>query len=266
MALTIAGALVIMVGTTFLVQNEFYSWLTLRSEVQENARAMTDLIAAEIRSVPLGGVVIADSQRVVMRAPMVSISVCGVTGNDGYVYVPGGSSAIDQTDLASIGSLNTSTGVWTFYDTNWGTLQASGGSPAGSCSGNGADTSGVSANFLKLHIGSATGSSPNVGDVLMLGRKLEFRIQTSALQPTLKGLFRGNYGGTLTEFATGLSTNAHFEFRYGSATYYKVVTGSSLALIDGIRIVAESTGQGESGAKSQYAFGWTVDVPLVNAR
>jgi hypothetical protein len=265
-ALTITGALVIMVGTTFLAQNEFYSWIALRAEVQENARVTTDLITAEIRSVPLGGVVLADSQRVVFRSPMVSASVCGVTGTDGYVYVPGGSSAIDQTDLASLGQLNTSTGTWTFYDTSWSTINATGGTPAATCYANGADTASASASFLRLKLGTVTGGTPAVGDVLMLGRKTEFRIMSSALDSTYTGLFRGNYGGTLSEFATGLSSNAHFEYRYGTTTYYKVATGGNLALVDGIRIVAESTGRGTSGAKSQYAFGWTVDVPLVNTR
>jgi hypothetical protein len=265
-ALTISGALVIMVGALFLAQNEFYSWLLLRTQVQENARAMTELVGSEIRSVPRGGVVLADSLRLVVRSPMVSGSVCGFTGTDGYVYVPGGSGAIDQTDLASLGALNSTTGVWTFYDTTWGTLNATGGTPAATCATNGADTAGVSSSYLRLKVGTVTGAAPAVGDILMLGRKTEFKIQASTLDSTQTALYRGNYGGTLTEFATGLGSTARFQFRYGTTTHYNVVTGANLALVDGIRIIAQSTGRGESGAQTQYAFGWTVDVPLVNAR
>jgi hypothetical protein len=265
-ALTISGALVIMVGALFLVQNEFYSWLLLRTEVQENARAMTEMVASELRSVPLTGVVVADSQRVVVRSPMVSASVCGVTGTDAYVHMPGGSSSIHSQELLSLGKLNTSTGVWTFYDASYATLVGTGGTPAATCASNGADTTSASAQFLRLKVGTITGTAPVVGDVVMLGRKTEFKIQNSALQSGLKALFRGNYGGTLTEFATGVASNAKFQYRYGTTTYYNTVTGSNLLLVDGIRIVAQSTGRGESGAKAQYAFGWTVDVPLTNAR
>lgn len=266
-ALTIAGALVIMVGTTFLVQNEFYSWINLRSEVQENARAMTELVSSEVRSVPIGGVVLADSLRLVVRSPMANAFVCGTpTGFQVYAHVPGGMASLETGDVGSLGVLNISNGNWDFYDTNWASLTSSGGTPAGTCANNGADTAGVSAEFLRLKFFTVTGTVPSLGNVMQIGRKTEFRIATSALSSGLTALYRGGYGGTLTEFATGLGSTAHFEYRYGSTTYYKRVTGGNLALIDGIRIVAQSTGQGESGAQSQYSFGWTVDVPLPNAR
>jgi hypothetical protein len=266
--MTISGALVIMVAAVFLVQNEFYSWLLLRTEVQENARAMTELMASEIRSVPLGGVVLADSQRVVVRSPMVSALVCGIVlfGAGAYVHVPAGIGAIDPADVGSLGVLDSSTGAWTLYDTSWTSLNAVGGTPAVTCAGNGADTTGISSEFRRIDYLSVTGSLASVGKVLMIGRKTEFRIAASTLIPGLTALYRGNYGGTLSEFATGLASDASFQYRYGTTTHYSSVTGGNLALIDGIRIVARSTGRGESGGRTQYAFGWTVDVPLVNAR
>jgi hypothetical protein len=239
----------------------------LRTEVQENVRAMTEMVASEIRSVPKGGVVLADSLRVVVRSPMVSAVVCGTAGFfDAYVHVPGGIGAIETASVASLSVLNSTTGVWTFYDTNWTTLNDVTGTAAASCAANGADTTGITSEFRRINYFSATFSFPSVGNVLMIGRKTEFRIQTSTLTPALTALYRGNYGSTLTEFATGIASNAKFQYRYGTTTHYNTVTGANLGLIDGIRIHARSTGRGESGAQTQFAFGWTVDVPLANAR
>ena len=264
--MTISSALIVMVGALFLMQNEFYGWLLLRTEVQENARAMTELVSSEIRSVPRGGVVVADSQRLVVRSPMVSAVVCGTTLFDAYVHVPGGLGAIETAEVGSLGVLDSATGVWTFYDTSWSSLNATGGSPMDSCMNNGADTTGIATEFLRIRYLTVTFTLPQVGSVLMIGRKTEFRIAPSTLSPGLSALYRGNYGGTLSEFATGLGSDAKFQYRYGSPTHYSSVTGGNLALIDGVRVGARSTGRGESGGVTHYAFGWTVDVPLVNAR
>jgi hypothetical protein len=265
--MTISGILVLMVGAVFLVQNEFYSWLLLRTQVQENARAMTELISSEIRSVPLGGVVLADSNRVVVRSPMVSAAICDNAGLfDAFVHIPGGTPAIDQTDVRSLGVLNSTTGVWTFYDATWGQLNDTGTGAPAACASNGADTTGASSEYRRLNYFTVTFGLPTVGNVMMIGRKTEFMIAPSTLSPGLIALYRGPYGGTLTEFATGIGSDAKFQYRYGTTTHYNSVTGGNLALIDGIRIVARSTGRGDSGAQTQYAFGWTVDVPLVNAR
>jgi hypothetical protein len=68
-----------------------------------------------------------------------------------------------------------------------------------------------------------------VGNVLMIGRKTEFRIAPSTLDPGTMALYRGNYGSTLTELATGLASDAKFQFRYGTTTHYNSVTGTDLA-------------------------------------
>ena len=266
-ALTLSTVLVLMVGGLFLMQNTFFAWILLRSQVQENARSMTELVGSEVRSVAAGGVILADSTRVVTRSPMVSAVVCGITGTDVYAHVPGGSSSIDTVELAALGVLDDATGAWTFHDATWAQLQGSGGTPAATCATNGADTASVASQFLRLKVGTVTGgSAPPIGAVLMLCRKTEFKFAASVLDPGVQALYRGPYGGTLAEFATGLSSDAHFAYRTGTATHYTQVTGANLDLVDGIRIVAQSVGRGESGTRTEYAFGWTVDVPLTNAR
>ena len=266
-ALTISSALVVMVGAVFLVQNEFFAWILLRSQVQENARSITELVGSEMRSVAANGVILADSSRLAVHSPIVSALVCGIDGTDVYAHIPGGLAAIDQSDVAALGVLDAATGQWTFYDGTWAQLVATGGTPAATCAANGADTVGVSSEFLRLKAGTVIGgAAPAVGTVLMLSRKTEFKFAASVLDPGVQALFRGAYGDTLVELATGLDEDAHFEYRYGTSTHYKVVTGANLALVDGLRIVAESVGRGESGARPTFAFGWTVDVPLTNVR
>ena len=266
-ALTISSALVVMVGAVFLVQNQFFGWLLLRSQVQENARSITELVGSEMRTVAANGVILADSSRMAIRSPIVSAPACGAEGTDSYVHVPGGSASIDEDDVAALGVLDTATGQWTFYDATWAQLEASGGTPAATCEANGADTVGVSSEFLRLKVGTVIGgAAPAVGTVLMLCRKTEFKFAASVLDPGVRALFRGEYGETLVELATGLDDDAHFEYRYGTTTHYKVVTGSNLPLVAGLRIVAESVGRGDSGARTTFEFGWTVDVPLPNVR
>ena len=267
-ALTISSGLIVMVGAVFLTQNEFFTWILLRGQVQENARAMTELVGSEVRSVSRGGVILADSMRFVVRAPMVQASVCGITGTDAYAFVPGGSASIDQSEVASLGVMNAAgSGTWAYYDATWATLAGSGGTPAATCATNGADTASVASQFLQLRVGTVTGASaPAVGTVLMLLRKTEFKIADSVLDPGVRAIFRGPYGESLVEFATGLSTTAQFRFRYGTTTHYKVVTGANLALVDGIRIIAQSVGRGGSGGQTSFAFGWTVDIPFHNSR
>ena len=206
-ALTISSA---MVGAVFLVQNEFFSWILLRSQVQENARSITELVGSEIRSVAANGVILADSSRLAVRSPIVSALACGVEGTDSYVHVPGGSAAIDQSDVAALGVLDAATGLWTFYDATWAQLVATLGTAAATCATNGADTLGVSSEFLRLKVGSVIGGgAPAVGTVLMLCRKTEFKFAASVLDPGVRALFRGAYGDELVELATGLDEGAH---------------------------------------------------------
>ena len=266
-ALTISSALVLMVGAVFLVQNEFFAWILLRSQVQENARSITELVGSEIRSVAPNGVILADSSRMAIHSPIVSALACGTESTDSYVHIPGGLASVDQGDVAALGVLDAGTGQWTFYDATWSQLVATGGTPAATCEGNGADTVDVSSEFLRLKVGTVIGgAAPAIGTVLMLCRKTEFKFADSVLDPNVRAIFRGAYGETLVELATGLNADAHFEYRFGTTTHYKVVSGDNLPLVDGLRIVAESVGQGDSGARPEFAFGWTVDVPLTNVR
>ena len=264
-ALTISTVLVMLAGTVFLVQNDYYGHVLLRSQVQENARAMTEMVATEVRSIGAGGFIVADSSRLVIRVPMVTALVCGRQGSDVMVHVPGGLASITTAEVSGFGHL--ASGTWSYYDNTWGQLLKTGGNPRQECSSNGADTVGVSAEFFRFdEVSNDTGitAANLLGATLMIYRETELKLDASTLVSGDRALYRGEYGGTLTELATGLSSGAHFEYWTGSA-WSKAVTGATLASITRVRLVAQSQGLGETSQQATYDFGWTVDIPLANA-
>jgi hypothetical protein len=107
---------------------------------------------------------------------------------------------------------------------------------------------------------------PAEGDVVMLFRETTFKIQQSQLEPSTYGLFRGSYGDPLVEFATGIDTTAHFQYRAAGGTYVDTVTAGSLAGIDAVRIVAEARKAAPTGGVDDVTFGWAVNVPLRTVR
>jgi prepilin-type N-terminal cleavage/methylation domain-containing protein len=266
-ALTISSVLVLLVGALFLVQNDFYAQTMLRTQVQENARAMTEMVAADIRSVALGSAIIADSSRLVLRTPLITGMVCGtMSGTDVAVHVPGGTSSFTTSEVAGFGYL-ASNGTWSFYDNTWAEMNQAAGTSKTACFNNGADTLGTGSSFLRLReIVNDTGiPAANLwGSTIVLYRNLEFRFNPSTLVPGERSLYRGTYQSTLAELATGLSDAAHFEYWTGAA-WSKLVTGATLNSITRVRLVAQSEGTGETSQQSTFDFGWTVDIPLPNA-
>ena len=56
-AMLLSSLVIVLVATTFLVQNQYYASQVLRAGAQDNARATTELIASEVRSVMRDGIV-----------------------------------------------------------------------------------------------------------------------------------------------------------------------------------------------------------------
>lgn len=265
-ALTISSVLVLLVGSVFLVQNDFYSHVFLRSQVQENARATTELVASELRSVPGGGFIVADSGRMVFRSPMAMALVCGSIGNHVVAHIPGGAAGMDTTDVGGFGWLDPSTGQWRYYDRTWAQLRRD--RAATLCYQNGADTTGISSEFVRLaYVDNDTGESVSdlLGATLLFFRKTEFRFGASQLVSGDRALYWGVYGRTLRELVTGVSPDAHFEFRTNGTTWSRWVGGGSLPSIDAVRVDVRSMGRGETSRQLTYDFGITVDIPLPNA-
>jgi hypothetical protein len=259
--------LVLLVGAVFLAQNDFFSHVLLRTQVQENARAMTEVVASEIRSMGGGGVLVADSAQLVIRAPLVTGIVCGAIDSDVAVYLPEGTANFATAEVGGFGSLGAA-GTWAYHDRTWSALTVAGGDPKGACHANGADTVGASTSFLRLqNVDDDLGVTVAAlhGTTLLLFRKTAFELDDSALVPGGRALYRGLQGGAMTELTTGLSSDAHFEYWTGSSWTKSVSGATDLNAITRIRLTAESEGRGETSRQATYEFGWTVDIPLANA-
>lgn len=269
-ALTLSSVLIILVGTVFLVQSEFYATQLARTAAHDNARMLTELVASELRSLTDSAVILADSTRLAARSPIVGAIVCAHgSGNRVSVHLPGGITGFTTDDVSGVATVDTASGRWLYHDRSWSNIYQSGGSPAASCHAAGADTTGGAlGHFVDFRGGTLSGGfgyKPPLGATLMLYRSVEYRIQTSTMDPTTQALYRGTYGSTLTEIVTGLDTSAKFQYRTGGTTYASRVTGASLGAIDAVRIVAQARRRPESGAADDVTYGWAVNVHLRNS-
>lgn len=270
-ALTLSSVLVVLVGTTFLVQNGYYSTQLARTAAQDNARMVTEMVASELRSLTDSAVLTAESQRLVVRSPMVMAAVCAQISGPTRIAVQfeGGESALAVDEVSGFAIRDTLTDVWSYYDLsrNWGRIASAGDAP-GDCAANGADTVGARHEFKRLtRINTYTGGYwPAPGTLMMFYREVEYRVQTSAMDPSTLGLFRRVSGGTLVELATGLDASTQFQYRTGGSTYADRVTGATLGAIDAIRIVAQARTRPQSGGLEDVTAGWAVNVHLRNAR
>lgn len=264
-ALVLSSVVIVLVSTTFLVQNQYYSSQTLRAAAHDNARTATERMAGEVRSVMRGGLATAGARTLVVRSPMLLAVVCNRSVANVDVHNEGGEMAIDTDEVAGVGWLDTSTGNWDYRTATWSYVDGSGGTPAASCASNGADTTGAASSFHRLgNFDLLYGATPDQGDVVMLYRETTFKIQSSVLEPVTLGLFRGSYGQPLVELATGMDASAKFQYRTGGTTYADTITAANLADIDAVRIVADARKRSESGGQEDITFGWSVNVPLPN--
>lgn len=264
-AMTISTLVVGMVAGLFLAQNQFYTLQSLQSSAQDNARSVTELLAAQIRSTPAGGVAKAEKDSLRIRAPMVMGVVCGTFGQFAYVHFEGGEDGLDEEEVGGFGVLDSGTGQWSYYSTNWSGIDGGVTQAARDCYDNGADTVGIRDEFHRLRRTAVYhGSVPTVGTMIMIFRETRFAFRTSVMDPTTRGLFRASYGDTLVEYATGMDTTAQFQYRTGGSTYANSVPGGSLSSIDAIRIVAQARRPAPTGTQDEVRYGWSVNVPLRN--
>lgn len=265
-AMTLSSVLVILVGTTFLVQNNFHAAQLARTAAQDNARMVTEVVASEIRSVMEGGVRVAANRRLVVRSPVVLGAVCAqMPGNRVAVQFDGGAAAMDTDEMSGVALLDPGSGEWDYEDARWNSVSQSGGTAAAACFANGADTLGVSSQFhIFRRFNSLFGSLPPVGSVVMFYREVEYEFDTSEMDPSTMALFRKVDGEDPVEFVTGLDATAQFLYRTGGTTYETSVSGGSRDDIDAIRIEAQARRSPQAGGVDDVTFGWGVNVFLRN--
>ena len=260
-ALTLSSVIVALVSSVFLSQNQFYRTVLQRSRVQDNLRVVTDFIGSEVRGVAGGGVTTAESRRLVVRLPILMGGVCEDSSpNSPRMYMPGYSD-LDTGEVVGYATQDAA-GAWTYTADVWSDMFMSEGAlVAGSCANaSGADTAGVASDFVRIGV---TGGS-SLGEVVMIYREVEFKIQQSELQPTTLAVYRAVSGDALREFATGITKDAKFQYRLPAGSYQDYVASGSLANIENIRVVASAIATDSLGTLRSYSYEWTVGIPLRN--
>jgi len=266
-ALTLASVVVILVSTVFLVQNRYYQTQLARAEAQDAVRVMTETVASELRSVARGGVKVAESDRIVVRSPIVLAAVCSSGPGDVVsVQFDGGVQGLATDEVTGFAVHDTLSEAWSYHDDGgWSAISETTGSPAVACALNGADTVGASGDFVSLHqLGAFEGYVPVVGQLLMLYREVEYSVATSTLDPPQQALYRTVAGGSPVEFVTGVDSGAAFQYRTGGSTYAGTVSGAVLDSVSAIRIDAEARRTPRAGGAEDLVFGWSVNVTLRN--
>ena len=260
-----------MVAGIFLAQNRSYQVQLGVTDAHQNARAVTELLSSELRSVMEGGVQVAENDRITIRTPLVVAAVCATSGGLVGVHTEGGEAAIEThaEEVAGFAVMDNA-GGWDYYDVDWATIDDASSSNviAGLCYANGADTVGARNDFHSLSsLDSYHPTLPGIGEVILLFSETTFKFQPSVLDPTTVGLFRQVNGGALVEFATGMDSTAQFRYRTTeNSSYEESVSGSSLAHVDVVSIVSEVKEPAPPGIEGAIRYGWSVNVALRNVR
>lgn len=264
-SMVLATILVGLVSHAFLVQNQYYATQTLRAGVQDNVRSATELIAREVRTSAEDGILVAGARTLTVRSPIAVGVVCARASSFGDVQMEGGEAAIPTAEVRGLALRNDST--WEYFAASWASLNGPDAISAAACAGNGADTIGAYDDFHRLDQMTSFSTFVGLGEVVMLYREVTYTIDTSVLDPTTQGLFRTVFGEPAIEFATGIDTTAQFQYRTaGTSTYADTIPGSSVGLIDAVRLVAEGRRPPATGGNDDITFGWSVNLPLRKVR
>ena len=267
-ALVLSSLLVLLVSSTFLVQNNYYSVQTQRTRAHDNARVATELIASEVRSAMEDGIVVAGPRTLAVRSPMVLAVVCNRIGvGDVDIHTEGGQAGLDTDEVAGVALRDPVTGGWTYAAADWAALDRPDGGSAVRCYNNGADTIGATPEFHRIgRLDGFFSPMPAEGEILMLFRETTFKLRASVLEPGALGLFRAAAGDSLVEFATGMDTTAQLQYRTGGSTYADTVAAGSLGDIDAVRVVADARKPAGTGGQQDITFGWAVNIAIRNVR
>jgi len=261
--MVLSSVLIMLVSTTFLVQNQYYSSQILHAGAHDNARVATDRVASEVRSTMPDGILVAGARTLTLRSPIVVAMVCDRQGGDAHVHFEGGLAGLDADEVAGVAVRDSTTGSWSTETATWAALDGGALQAATSCADAGADTVGASAEFRTLgQLDVLFGAAPPRGVGVMLYRETTFKIQESELDPGRLGLFRRIHGGAFVEFATGMDASAQFQYRTGGSSFADTITSASLPDIDAVRIVADARKPARTGGQNDIRFGWAVTVAL----
>jgi len=265
-ALSLSTVLVLMVTTVFIAQSDFYDDVLRRSGAHDDARGVIEVVSSDVRKVMPDGIILADSLAFAARIPLTLAMVCEMDNTLLSVLHPETAAGLDTDDVTGY-AVRDGSGGWIYGSSTWSDLYYDSGSTAkADCGSAGADTVGLpTSNFVRLY-----GPwfyfvpVPAAGDPFLLTRDVKLEFADSDLDTATVGLYRGTYGQSLVEFASGLGDDARFEYRLqGNSSFQSSVSSGNLSQINSIRIVAQAFRQEGAGGDS-YEFELIQDVPLRN--
>lgn len=264
-SMLLSTLIVILVTTTFLVQNEFYSDAAKRSALQENVRGAVSLVSTELRGVAAGGIAAAEADSVVYRVPLAIGGVCAVNGAETYLHLPLEGGGVVESEVAGY-AVRDADGAWTHTASTWASIYHSNGvGPAQTCRTAGADTVGALADFYRLD-NLVASPALQAGDLVMVYREMTFKLAPSVLDSSSTAVFWGQAGQDLTEFANSLGSESAFQYRLSnSSTFRDFVRGGGRERIVVVRFSALGTAPASRMNRDSLSYDLSVTVPLGNA-
>ncbi len=172
----------IVAGSIFQVikgEGEFVQMHSAREEVLQNSRGALELIGSELRAVPPGGLEVAHSNALIIRAPRVWGVVCSApSGGNIDVAVP----IIDGLNYST--STGAQLAAYVNSDNAW--TAASGvvtstGAPSATCGGQPVAAGSESRRFTVANVPlTPSGAAPAVGDPIYLFDRISYELGTSS--------------------------------------------------------------------------------------
>ncbi len=254
-----------LVTSVFLVQNQFYSDAVRKSALQESIRGAAGLVSSRLQGVAAGGVVAAEADSVTVRIPLVVGGVCGVSGSETHLLFPLNGEGVDGREVDGY-AVRAADGTWTFTKESWATIfNSSGVLPAQVCALSGADTTGATADFFRLDGLTAT-PAIQPGDLVMLYQERTLRLGPSGLDAGSSALFFGPAGGTMIEFASGLTPTSTFQYQLDHPKHWRgFVRGGPRGRIAAVRFLAKGAVESARAGRDSLTFDLSITVPLRNA-
>jgi len=266
-ALTISTILVGLVTSVFVAQGDLYDDVVRRSEAHADVRSVVDLVAGDVRGGSEGSFVVAAADQMVLRVPVTVGIVCDIQGSAVFTYLPRSGAGLDTASVAGY-AFRDAAGVWSYVADTWnGLYNSSGTAVKDECGTAGMDTTAVpAAHFVEMG-GPGSHTYARAGAPILLHRDLELRLQASALDASVTGLFRGSYGSPLVEVASGLGASSGFEYRTrGDDTFTSSVSGTDLANIHAVRVTAEAVAPPGGAGLDPLVYERSRVVPIRNER
>ncbi len=258
--------------------------------LQKNVRAAVDLMAADIRTIPAGGLTAAEVDSLTIRYRIRQGAICGVVPtdlSDAYMYLQVPAQLFAGHVQSGFAILEPGDSVWDYYEetdslpvvpllladsvcTTYappappakGKKKDEDPPPPGPPPSVVADPGYVRFDNLAIYHGSV----PPVKSLFIVYTDVTYKLAPSEFEPGTRALFR-NMPGVTQELAGLFSNGAGFEYVLRDGSVLTSVGGGQLADIVEVRIKAWGYKTRQVNGKAQTRrFEATVKVPLRNVR